>query len=131
MAVKRGVDVRIITPGIPDKKAVYEVTRSNYKELVRAGVRIYEYTPGFLHAKECICDDEIAVSGTINLDYRSLYLHFENGVLMYRSSVAKKMRQDFEDVLNVSKEVTEDYQKNPKFGIWLKRGLLRIFAPLL
>lgn len=131
MAVKRGVDVRIITPGIPDKKAVYEVTRSNYKELVRAGVRIYEYTPGFLHAKECICDDEIAVSGTINLDYRSLYLHFENGVLMYRCSVVKKMLQDFEDVLKVSKEVTEDYQKKPGFWIWLKRGLLRIFAPLL
>lgn len=78
LAAKRGVDVRIITPGIPDKKMVWDLTRSYYPDLLAAGVRIYEYTPGFLHSKVCVCDDQLAVVGTINLDYRSLYLHFEN-----------------------------------------------------
>lgn len=131
MAAKRGVDVRIITPGIPDKKAVYEVTRSNYETLVRAGVRIFEYTPGFLHAKECICDDEIAVTGTINLDYRSLYLHFENGVLMYHAQAVKEMKQDYEETLALSEEVTEKYRNKQSLRIEIKRGILRIFAPLL
>ena len=131
MAVKRGVDVRIITPGIPDKKAVYEVTRSNYSDLVKAGVRIYEYTPGFIHAKECICDDELAVIGTINLDYRSLYLHFENGVLLYHCSAVNDMRQDFEETLAFSKEVSAEYQKKQKLSVRMRRGLLRVFAPLL
>lgn len=131
MAVKRGVDVRIITPGIPDKKAVYEVTRSNYETLVRSGVRIYEYTPGFLHAKECICDDELAVTGTINLDYRSLYLHFENGVLMYQAKAVKDMRADYEEILAASREVTKDYLIPQPLLKRMKRGLLRIFAPLL
>ena len=131
MAVKRGVDVRIITPGIPDKKAVFEVTRSNYEDLVKAGVRIYEYTPGFIHAKECICDDELAVTGTINLDYRSLYLHFENGVLMYNCQAVRDMKADFEETMAVSKEVTEDYQKKQPLSMRMKRGMLRVFAPLL
>ena len=131
LAVKRGVDVRIITPGIPDKKSVFEVTRSNYEDLVKAGVRIYEYTPGFIHAKECICDDEIAVTGTINLDYRSLYLHFENGVLMYNCQAIKDMKTDYEETLKVSKEVTEDYKLKQPVKIQIKRALLRVFAPLL
>ncbi|MDF2801616.1 MAG: cardiolipin synthase, partial [Anaerocolumna sp.] len=79
MAAKRGIDVRIVTPGIPDKKIVYRLTRSNYAPLIKSGVRIYEYTPGFIHAKSYVCDDELAVVGTINMDYRSLYLHFECG----------------------------------------------------
>ena len=131
MAVKRGVDVRIITPGIPDKKAVFEVTRSNYGRLVNAGVRIYEYTPGFIHAKECICDDKLAVIGTINLDYRSLYLHFENGVLLYGCKAIKDMKADYLDTLAKSAEVTEDYKKMPKARIAIKRSILRLFAPLL
>lgn len=131
MAVKRGVDIRIITPGIPDKKTVFEVTRSNYENLVRAGVRIYEYTPGFIHAKECICDDELAVTGTINLDYRSLYLHFENGVLMYHCQAVKDMREDFEETIRVSNEVTDEYKKKHPLNVRIKRGLLRVFAPLL
>lgn len=130
-AEKRGVDVRIITPGIPDKAAVFEVTRSNYVDLVKAGVRIYEYTPGFIHAKECICDDEIAATGTINLDYRSLYLHFENGVLMYNCEAIKDMRADYEETLKISTEVTEDYKKKAPWRIYIKRCILRIFAPLL
>ena len=131
MAVKRGVDVRIITPGIPDKKTVFEVTRSNYGRLVNAGVRIYEYTPGFIHAKECICDDKLAVIGTINLDYRSRYLHFENGVLLYGCKAISDMKADYLDTLAKSAEVTEDYKKMPKARIAIKRRILRLFAPLL
>lgn len=131
MAVKRGVDVRIITPGIPDKKAVYEVTRSNYEALVKAGVRIYEYTPGFIHAKECICDDKIATIGTINLDYRSLYLHFENGVLLYGCQAVQDMKEDYESTLEKCTEVTEDYKKPAPLRIAFKRSILRLFAPLL
>ncbi len=131
MAVKRGVDVRIITPGIPDKKAVFEVTRSNYAPLVNAGVRIYEYTPGFIHAKECICDDKLAATGTINLDYRSLYLHFENGVLLYGCKAILDMKEDYMDTLTKCAEVTEDYKKSPPARIVVWRSLLRLFAPLL
>ena len=79
LAAKSGVDVRIMTPGVPDKKMVFLLTQSYYAQLIEAGVKIYEYQPGFLHAKSFVCDDEIAVVGTINLDYRSLYLHFEDG----------------------------------------------------
>jgi len=131
MAVKRGVDVRIITPGIPDKKAVFEVTRSNYGRLVNAGVRIYEYTPGFIHAKECISDDKLAATGTINLDYRSLYLHFENGVLLYGCKAIQDMKADYMETLEKCMEVTEDYKKMPPARIAIKRSILRLFAPLL
>lgn len=131
MAVKRGVDVRIITPGIPDKKAVFEVTRSNYGPLVKAGVRIYEYTPGFIHAKECVCDDKMAVTGTINLDYRSLYLHFENGVLFYGCKAVQDMKNDYEETLGKCKEVTNEYQKNSTVVTAVRRSVLRLFAPLL
>lgn len=131
MAVKRGVDVRMITPGIPDKKAVFEVTRSNYEALVKAGVRIYEYTPGFIHAKECICDDKLATNGTINLDYRSLYLHFENGVLLYGCQAVQDMKEDYESMLEKCTEVTEDYKKRTPTWIVIKRSILRLFAPLL
>ena len=131
MAVKRGVDVRIITPGIPDKKAVFEVTRSNYGPLVRAGVRIYEYTPGFIHAKECICDDKMAVIGTINLDYRSLYLHFENGVFLYGCKAVQDMKVDYEETMEKSREVTKEYQKLTSAAAAVKRSVLRLFAPLL
>lgn len=131
MAVKRGVDVRIITPGIPDKKTVYQVTRSNYEDLVRSGVRIYEYTPGFIHAKECICDDEIAATGTINLDYRSLYLHFENGVLLYRCQAIKAMKQDYDETLKLCTEVTEEYKRPRPAKVRWYQNFLRLFAPLL
>lgn len=130
-AAKRGVDVRIITPGIPDKKAVFEVTRSYYGSLVQAGVRIFEYTPGFVHCKECICDDELAVIGTINLDYRSLYLHFENGVLLYECPAVTEMKSDFENTMKSCREVTEDYKQKQPVKNRIKRGFLRVLAPLL
>lgn len=83
LAAKSGVDVRIITPHIPDKKTVFEVTRSYYWQLLQAGVKIYEYEPGFIHSKIFVVDDAFATVGTVNLDYRSMFLHFENGVLLY------------------------------------------------
>ncbi len=127
-AAKRGVDVRIITPGIPDKKMVYRETRSFYGELVRGGVRIYEYTPGFSHAKMCVSDHELATVGTINLDYRSLYHHFENGILMYKTSVIEDIDQDFQEMFSVSKEVTEDYKRD---HLRIDRTFLRLVSPLL
>ena len=93
-AAKRGVDVRVMVPGIPDKKLVYRLTRSYYVPLLRAGVRIYEYTPGFLHAKCCVSDDRAAVVGSINLDYRSLFLHFECGVLLLGGSQVRELREE-------------------------------------
>lgn len=106
LAVKRGVDVRIVTPGIPDKKLVYRITRSYYEPLCSAGVRIYEYTPGFCHAKQWVCDDEVSVVGTINMDYRSLYLHFENAVFIYNKATALSVKQDMLNNFEAGHEVT-------------------------
>lgn len=131
LAAKRGVDVRIITPGIPDKKAVYKVTRSYYAGLVRRGVRIYEYTPGFCHAKQCVCDDEAATVGTINLDYRSLYFHFENGVFLYDCNAVGEIKKDFDQTLSECKEVTKEYATEGSFFHRFRQSFWRLFAPLL
>lgn len=131
LAAKRGVDVRIITPGIPDKKMVYKATRSYYSILVQNGVRIYEYTPGFCHAKQWLCDDETAIIGTINLDYRSLYHHFENAVLMYGVPVIADVKEDFETMFLKSKEVTLQYQNGSSPVLLLGQVMLRLIAPLL
>ena len=131
MAARRGVDVRIVTPGIPDKKMVYQMTRSYYSELARNGVRIYEYTPGFIHAKQCVCDGESATVGTINMDYRSLYLHFENRVLMYHYDAVAEIRKDFEDIFAASTEVTEKYNGRKSVPARMGRGVLRLFSPLV
>uniref|UniRef100_UPI00294254F4 phospholipase D-like domain-containing protein n=1 Tax=Peptostreptococcus russellii TaxID=215200 RepID=UPI00294254F4 len=131
-AAKRGVDVRIITPGIPDKKFVYSMTRSYYGALVRGGVRIYEYTPGFIHAKQHISDDDVAAVGTINMDYRSLYLHFENGVLLHGVDSIEDIKKDFIETLEISTEVTEKYHyTNRTTPMRITQCLLRFFAPLL
>jgi cardiolipin synthase A/B len=130
MAAKRGVDVRIVTPGIPDKKIVYRLTRSNYAPLLKAGVRIYEYTPGFMHAKSYVCDDELAVVGTINMDYRSLYLHFECGTFMYRTCSILDLKKDVLETIEKSKEVTLSDYGYGFFGS-LFDAALRVFAPLL
>ena len=129
LAAKRGVDVRIVTPGIPDKKLIYKVTRSYYAGLVRQGVRIYEYTPGFIHAKQCVCDGEAATCGTINMDYRSLYLHFENGAFLYNCDAVKEMRKDFEHIFAESTEVTEKYKSGRSAVLRGTQCLLRLFAP--
>ncbi len=131
LAAKRGVDVRIITPGIPDKKVVYSVTRSYYNALVRNGVRIFEYTPGFCHAKMSIADDVIATCGTINLDYRSLYHHFENGCLYYGNQAVMDTKADFEATMAQCREVSEQYRSGRSAGLRLFQLILRLFAPLL
>jgi len=128
MAAKRGVDVRVIIPGIPDKKIVYRVSRSYYKYLLGADVKVYEYTPGFLHAKSFVCDDEIAVVGTINLDYRSLYLHFECATLLYRTSTIKEIRDDAVETIAESREVQPEKKL---FFHELINAVLHLFAPLL
>lgn len=131
LAAKSGVDVRIITPGIPDKKIIYSVTRSYYAALARNGVRIFEYTPGFCHAKQCVADDEVATCGTINLDFRSLYHHFENGALMYDLEAVADMKQMFEEVFPKCREVTEDYRTGRSRFMRVIQVVLRLAAPLL
>ncbi len=130
-AAKRGVDVRIITPGIPDKKTVYAVTRSYYAGLARQGVRIFEYTPGFCHAKQCICDGKIVSIGTSNLDYRSLYHHFENNVLLYGCDAVAAIAEDFETLFPQCCEVTEKYADSRGGMLRTWQYILRLFAPLM
>ena len=128
LAAKRGVDVRIITPGVPDKKTVFALTRSYYAGLAAQGVRIYEYTPGFCHGKQCLCDGELACIGTSNLDFRSLYLHFENNVLLYGCDALEDMKKDFEETFVLSAEVTDHY-RGTIMRIW--QCILRLFAPMM
>ena len=129
-AVMRGVDVRIVTPGIPDKKLTYRLTRANYEILLKAGVKIYEYTPGFIHAKSMVCDDECAVVGTINLDYRSLYHHFENAVYFAGCQAVLDVKQDCEEVFAVSKPCSSQYPKRGFFGRLLD-SVLRVLETLM
>lgn len=131
LAAKRGVDVRLITPGIPDKKTVYAVTRSYYAGLARQGVRIFEYTSGFCHAKQCLCDGKLAVIGTSNLDYRSLYHHFENNVLLYDCDAVEAIAEDFESLFPQCREVTQDYASSRGGMLRTWQYILRLFAPLM
>lgn len=128
-AVRRGVDVRIIMPGIPDKKLIFRMSRSFYQVLLNGGVKIYEYTPGFVHAKSFVSDDRVATIGTVNLDYRSLFLHFENNSLFYRSGIVEKIKEDFLATQALCSEV-QPYDKKRYSRRWAVDGLLRIFAPL-
>ena len=130
MAAKRGVDIRIVTPGIPDKKIVFNITRSFYRQLIGGGVKIYEYTPGFIHAKVFVCDDRIATVGTLNLDYRSLYLHFENGVYLTGASAVHDIKEDAIKTLNESHMVTWEESRHNLLHTLLY-CVIRIFAPLL
>lgn len=129
-AAMRGVDVRIVTPFIPDKKLIQIVTRGAYPDLLEAGVKIYEYTPGFIHSKNVISDDELAVVGTINFDYRSLVHHYENAVLMYQTETIVDIKQDFEDLFDVSKEISLETLQNSWYQRLLKE-IMQLFAPLL
>ena len=130
-AAKAGVDVRIITPHIPDKRYVFEVTRAHYPPLLEAGVKIYEYTPGFIHAKNFVVDDRFATVGTVNLDYRSLFLHFENGVWMCEAPCIQEIRQDFEATLAVCEPISIRRFKHLNILLQLYRSILRVFAPLM
>ena len=129
-AAERGVDVRIVTPAVPDKKLTYRVTRANYGILMRAGVKIYEYTAGFIHAKSVVADDDCAVVGTINLDYRSLYHHFENAVYFAGCQAVADVKRDCEETFAVSKLCTKESVKNGLLGR-LFDSVLRVFETLM
>ena len=130
-AARRGVEVSMILPYIPDKKVVYYIARTFYPELLGAGIRVYEYMPGFVHAKVFVSDDMCATVGTINLDYRSFYHHFECGVYFYDNSVIAKIEKDFQDTLLKCREVDFDYYK--KIPLYQKAvgRVSRLLAPLL
>jgi cardiolipin synthase len=131
MAAKAGIEVCIITPHIPDKWYVHNVTQYNYLELLEAGVKIYEYTPGFLHSKVFLSDDCISTVGSVNMDYRSFVFHFECGVWLDNKEAALDIKQHFREVLAVSKEIKlEDWKKRP-LKQRLKQAILHIFGPLM
>ncbi len=130
-AAKSGIDVCIITPHIPDKRYVFEVTRAHYPPLLEAGVRIYEYTPGFIHAKNFVVDDRFAAVGTVNLDYRSLFLHFEDGVWLYEAPCIQDIRRDFEETRRVSQPISLRQWRHLNPLLQLYRNILRLFAPLM
>lgn len=129
-AALRGVKIKIVVPHIPDKKIIFAMTRSFYPRLMKAGVEIYEYEPGFIHAKSYIADGKYAVIGTINLDYRSLVHHFENAVWMYRCSSINDMKEDFEDTLSKCIKVRPNMLKLTLSKRFLY-SVVRIFSPLL
>lgn len=131
VAAKSGVDVRIITPGIPDKKLVYMVTRSFYPQLFRAGVKLYEYRPGFLHAKMIVADDEIGIIGTMNMDFRSFYMHFECGTVFYANDVVLEAREDIEEIMAVSRPINEEWLRRVPWLTSIAASILRLFAPML
>ena len=130
-AARRGVDVKIIMPGIPDKPYAFALGKTYYPELLRAGVKIYQYVPGFVHAKVFVSDDEKAVVGTINLDYRSLYLHFECAALMYKVKEIEKVEKDFQETLKQCREITMEDYKNENMITRFGGRILRLFAPLM
>lgn len=131
LAAQSGVDVRILTPGIPDKWYVYYVTQSYYARLLEAGVRIYEYTPGFVHAKMYVSDDKEAIVGSANMDYRSLYLHFENCCAFYGGHVVRDVRDDIRATLQESREVTMADVNSTPLPKWLAQVFLRFFSPMM
>lgn len=131
LAAKKGVDVRIVMPHIPDKPFIFTVSRAYYDTLVEAGVRIYEYMPGFIHSKTFVSDDTVGVVGTINLDYRSLYLHFECAVWLYQTPSLLSLKADFIALLTKCKEITLYECKSRNLVTRMVQAVLRIFSPLL
>ncbi len=130
LAAKSGIDVRIVTPHIADNWWVHLTTRSYYRELIKAGVKIYEYTKGFIHSKTFVSDDKVATVGTANLDFRSLYLHFECGVMLFESKAVSEVKEDFIKTLEICQRVKqEDCRAN--FFVRVLQDIMRIFAPLM
>ena len=130
-AAERGVEVAMILPHIPDKRIVYYIARTFYPSLLRAGIKVYEYTPGFIHAKAIVSDNISAAVGTVNLDYRSFYHHFECGVSFYDNQVVGKVEEDFQDTLKKCQEVTREYYKKiPLIQKFLGR-VFKLFAPMM
>jgi cardiolipin synthase len=130
LAAKNGVDVRLIVPSVPDKWYVHSLSSAFYAGLLEAGVKIYEYLPGFIHAKTIIADGEVGVVGTINLDYRSFYLHFEAGILMYQTPALAQLQEDFEQTFNECQLVALETVREVKFSTRVLRSVLRLVAPL-
>lgn len=130
-AARRGVDVKIIMPHIADKKTIFAQSRSHYKNLMKFGVEIYEYTPGFMHAKTFLSDNRKAVVGTVNLDYRSLYHHFECGLYMEDVSSIDEIKLDFKETLKNSQKVTLKDIKNYNIFMTMIGKILKLFAPLM
>ena len=131
VASESGVDVRILTPHIPDKQLVFQCTKHNYRQLLESGVKIYEFTPGFNHSKAIVTDDEYGLVGSINTDFRSYFLHFEDAVLMYKTDSVLDIRDDFLKAQEQSQQITlEDIRKT---NILLRaiRAILQIFVPLV
>ena len=129
-AGQRGIDVKLILPGIPDKKVAYSLAKAHYASLLSAGVKIYEYTPGFVHAKVCVSDDEKGVVGTINFDYRSLYHHFECAAYMYKTSCIPDLEKDFMETLAKCREVTMESLKGEKLYYRIVGPIVKFIAPL-
>ncbi len=130
-AAKKGLDVRICIPHIPDKKVAFNLAKTHFAELIKYGVKIYEYTPGFVHSKTWLADGKIGMVGTINLDYRALFQNFECGVLIYKSKSLETIKEDFDEFFQVSQLVTEEEVKNMKLRTKLAGALLKPFAPLM
>ena len=130
-AAQRGVDVKLILPGIPDKKSAFSLAKSHYKALISTGVEIYEYTPGFVHAKVFVSDDHKAVVGTINLDYRSLYHHFECATYLYDTECIPSIEEDFQQTLAKCSKVTFETIKNEKLSYKIRGSIMKLIAPLL
>ena len=130
-AARSGVDVRIVTPGIPDKKLIYIQTMANFRQLLEVGVRIYKYTPGFIHSKCIVSDDSTAIVGTCNLDFRSLYWNFEDFVYMYNCQTVMKVKEDAIETFEVSEEICDTESLNNSLAARLLQSILQLFAPLL
>ena len=110
---------------------MYMVTRSFYPQLYRAGVRLYEYRPGFLHAKMIVADDDIAVVGTMNMDFRSFYMHFECGTVFYANDVVMQAKEDIDEIMAVSREIDEEWLRRVSWPTSIAASVLRLFAPML
>ncbi|MDL2236710.1 cardiolipin synthase [Christensenellaceae bacterium OttesenSCG-928-K19] len=130
-AAMSGVDVRITVPHIPDKKLVFLITKAHYAPLIKAGVKIYEYTPGFIHSKTILCDDTTGMVSTVNLDFRSLYLHFECGVWLHNASCLAHMKQDYLDTVEVSREIGFADTQNVRWYQRFMQAILRIIGPMM
>ena len=129
-AARSGIDVRVITPKIPDKKTVYQLTRYNYGKLLANGIKVYEYTPGFIHAKTIITNG-CGIVGTMNLDFRSLYLHYECAAFMWNEDVIDTIKSDIIETIGVSEEITYDMWKNRPRHIKIIQHCLNLFSSLM
>ena len=130
-AAERGVDVKLILPGIPDKKVAYALAKTHYRSLTDAGVKIYEYLPGFVHAKVFVSDNQKAVVGTINLDYRSLYHHFECATYLYQADCIREIEADYQQTLKKCREVTDETIRKEKIFTKIIGQTVKFLSPLM